>query len=211
MVETSPYFAPDGYSMQETGQIPYNPFNEQYGLSSPYADFMMAGYNPDDTSWQTSYEENGMGAFDGTGIEGYDPELDASGGYDFSSTDNAFDPYDPNADLNDWTNTNQQTPSPPPDNASTAPATGPGPALPEPPMPPWMSNLAEGKAYGPWSLIYNNPTPFASKEQWTNMNDSERRGLIGSLPEYMRQDYMDNMQKAFIPGVDKNSAQGFIA
>lgn len=209
MAATGTSSTPDGYSMQETGQIPYNPYNEQYGMSSPYADFMMAGYNPDDNGWQTSYDESGMDAFAGSGLDGYDPELDMSGGYDFGSTDNSFDPYDPNTDLNDWTN--QQPPpsptEPPPDNSSTSP-TDP---LPEPPMPPWMSNLAEGKAYGPWSLIYNNPTPFASKEQWTNMNDSERRGLIGSLPEYMRQDYMDNMQKAFVSGVDKNSAQGFIA
>ena len=210
MPATGTSTTPDGYSMQETGQIPYNPYNEQYGLSSPYADFLMAGYDPDDTSWLNQYEEEGMAAFEGTGIPDYDPYADYEM-YDqgsFDTGDGSFDAYDPYKDYEDWSMQNPEEPTAPPADTSQPAPSSP---LPEPPMPPWMQNLAEGKAYAPWSLIYNNPTPFASKEQWTNMNESERRGLMGSLPEYIRQDYLDNMQKAFVKGVDKNSAQGFIA
>lgn len=203
MPTTGTTSTPDGYSMQETGAIPYNPFNSMYGLSSPYESFMMAGYDPNNMSWENQYEEEGMGAFEGTGIPDYDPNADLES---FTPGEDTFEAYDPETDYGDWMNQNPDPTTSPPDNSTTE---TPAP-LPEPPMPPWMSNLATGKSFGPWSLIYDNPTPFASKEQWTNMNDSERRGLVGSLPEYMRQDYTDNMQKAFIQGVDKNSAQGFI-
>jgi hypothetical protein len=73
-------------------------------------------------------------------------------------------------------------------------------------MPPWMQNLASGSSFGPWSVIYDNPTPFASKQQWNSMNPSEQKGMIGSLPEYQREDFLHNMQKAFVPGTQKSTS-----
>ena len=85
MAATGTSSTPDGYSMQETGQIPYNPYNEQYGMSSPYADFMMAGYNPDDNGWQTSYDESGMDAFAGSELDGDTSQLDIIGWYELGA------------------------------------------------------------------------------------------------------------------------------
>ena len=206
----------EGYNMQATGAVPYNPYNQSYGYTSPYDAFMWAGYDPESTQWNSMYEQEGMGAFEGSGVQGYDPSMDEQFYGENGPEYYGFDPYDsstydPDQDFNDYNATQPPAQSGVDYPGAQMPTEQAGPALPEPPMPPWMQNLASGEAFKPWSVIYDNPTPFASKEQWNSMNPSEQRGMMGSIPEYQREDFQRNMQQAFVRGVDKNSATSYIS
>lgn len=206
----------EGFNQQETGLVPANP----YASTSPWDQFLMSGIDFTDPSWLEKYDQQGEGAFEGTGIDGYDATLDEElygNGADGFGADSGLPDYNPDDDLAGWETANTGTVEPSNPAETTPETTSPAPEAPptespsptgvqDPPMPPWMENLISGQSFQPWSLNYSNPTPYASRQQWQNMNPSERRGYMGTLKEYEREDFLANMEKAFVPGTQRSKS-----
>lgn len=76
----------------------------------------------------------------------------------------------------------------------------------EPPKPPWLQNAESGDSFKSWHGFGNNPLPYLSAQQYNSMDPSELEGYMALVPPWMQRDWVQNMQKSFIPGRAKRQS-----